>query len=104
MKNRPETNQSSVSDAVAAGFAADPCRSLNAAVWLTNTPPVRFSDRCTPASSAASSAAASTSGDDEYTAAVRAPCWRTVSTNSFRLCGVDSVAITNDTGPNHSRA
>ena len=97
------TKWASLSEAVAAGFAAVPCRSLNAAVWLTKTPPVRFSERCTPASSAASRAAASTSGEVEYTEAVSAPwCW-TVSVNTARLCRVDSVAMTNDTGPNHSR-
>jgi hypothetical protein len=103
VKNRPVTKWASVSEAVAAGLAAVPCRSLNAAVWLTNTPPVRFAERCTPASSAAVRAAASTCGDVEYTEAVSAPWWRTVSTKTSRLCAVESVAMRNDTGPNHSR-
>ena len=56
------------------GLAGLPWKSLNAVVWLTNTAGVvRFSDRCTPTSSATSRAASSTASSVECTIAVSAP-------------------------------
>src|SRR5699024_7819473 len=51
-RNRLATKAVSDKAEFAAGLAPVPWKSLNAAVWLTNTGPVRFSDRDTPARSA----------------------------------------------------
>ena len=59
--------------AFAAGLAPVACRSEYAAVWLTYTPPVRFSDSATPDSIATARAASITFSSVEYTAAVSAP-------------------------------
>src|SRR5689334_11873991 len=77
-RNRLATYAVSVYDALAAGFAPVPWKSLNAADWLTKTPPVRFSDNATPTSRAASRICAMTSGEVLYTDAVIAPCSCTV--------------------------
>src|SRR4051812_10562549 len=53
IRKRFATYAVSVNDAVAAGLAPVPWKSLNAADWFTNTLPVRFSDSATPASRAA---------------------------------------------------
>jgi hypothetical protein len=42
------TKAGSVSVALAAGLAELPWKSLNAADWLTKTPPVKFSARRSP--------------------------------------------------------
>src|SRR5437764_5698856 len=81
-RKRLATYAPSVSEAFAAGFAPLAWKSENAADWLTNTPPVRFADRCTPTSSAAFSTSSSTSGEVEYTLAVRPPFTPTIRRNS----------------------
>src|SRR5690606_31801681 len=50
IRNRSATYAPSVSEAVAAGLAPVVWKSEKAADWLTNTPPVRLHDRCTPTS------------------------------------------------------
>ena len=97
------TKAGSVRVALAAGLAAVPWKSLKAADWLTKTPPVRFSERCTPAERAVVRAASRTASSVECTAAVSAPCRVTVSCRSCRLWAVESVTTTKETGPNHSR-
>src|SRR6478735_1600296 len=64
-RKREATYAPSVYDAFAAGLAPVPWKSEYAADWFTKTPPSRFSDSATPASSAASRMSATTSSDVE---------------------------------------
>ena len=64
-RNRLATNAASMYAELAAGLAPVPWKSEKAAVWLTNTGPVRFSESETPQSAAASRAASSTSSEVE---------------------------------------
>ena len=64
-RNREATYAPSVYDALAAGLAPVPWKSEYAADWLTKTPPSRFSDSATPASSAASRMSSITASEVE---------------------------------------
>ena len=64
-RKRDATYAPSVYAAVAAGLAPVPWKSEKAADWLTKTPPSRFSDSATPASSAASRTCPTTASDVE---------------------------------------